>query len=132
MKKRTALFATVAFAVSALSLAIAADNTAKPLALNKDNFKAETSEGVVLIDFWAEWCGPCKAIAPTIEQLAREYDGKAVIAKVDVDANPELSKKFKIHSIPNLKILKDGKVVDEIVGLVPKAEIEKKLKKHLK
>ena len=132
MKKYTALFALVAFAIGALSVAVAADSEIKPVALTKDNFEAKTSEGVVLIDFWAEWCGPCKAIAPTIEELAKEYDGKAVIAKVDVDSNPELSKKFQIRSIPNLKIMKDGEVVDEIVGLVPKAEIEKKLKKHLK
>jgi len=139
MKKYTALFAIVAIAVGALSVTVAADTKTKPVALDKiepvaltnKNFEAKTSEGVVLIDFWAEWCGPCKAIAPTIKELAEEYHGKAVIAKVDVDANPELSKKFKIRSIPNLKIMKDGEVVDEIVGLVPKEEIEKKLKKHL-
>ena len=132
MKKHTALLAIVAFAVGALSIAVAADTKVKPVALTNENFEAKTSEGVVLIDFWAEWCGPCKAIAPAIEELAVEYDGKAVIAKVDVDANPELSKKFQIRSIPTLKIMKDGEVVDEIVGLVPKSEIEKKLKKHLK
>ncbi len=132
MKKHTALFAIVALAVGALSVAVAADTKIKPVALTKANFEEQTSKGVVLIDFWAEWCGPCKAIAPIIEELATEYDGKAVIAKVDVDSNPELSKKFEIRSIPNLKIMKDGEVVDEIVGLVPKAEIEKKLKKHLK
>ncbi|MBL9160406.1 MAG: thioredoxin [Verrucomicrobiales bacterium] len=108
----------------------AADN--KPVALTKDNFEAKAGKGVVLVDFWAEWCGPCKLIAPTIEELAKDYQGKAVIAKVDVDENPDLARRFEIKAIPNLKILKDGKVVDEIVGFVPKADIAKKLDKHLK
>lgn len=123
--------ASLIAAISLLPLAgIAAD--AKPVALNKDNFAAKTGKGVVLVDFWAEWCGPCKLIAPAIEELARDYQGKAVIAKVDVDSNPELSRKFDIKAIPNLKILKDGKVVDEIVGLAEKEDIAKKLDKHLK
>lgn len=105
---------------------------AKPVALTKDNFEATASKGVVLIDFWAEWCGPCKLIAPTIEELAKDYRGKAVIAKVDIEANRDLAARFGIRAIPNLKILKDGKVVDEIVGFVPKEDIAKKLDKHLK
>lgn len=126
----TALFAAAAALLTSLSLVSAADT--KPLALTKDNFETSTAKGVVLVDFWAEWCGPCKLIAPTIEELAKDYEGKAVIAKVDIDSNPELAQKFQIQAIPNLKILKDGKVVDEIVGLADKKEIEKKLKKYLR
>jgi thioredoxin 1 len=126
----TALFAAAVALLTSLSLVSAADT--KPLALTKDNFETSTAKGVVLVDFWAEWCGPCKLIAPTIEELAKDYEGKAVIAKVDIDSNPELAQKFQIQAIPNLKILKDGKVVDEIVGLADKKEIEKKLKKHLR
>jgi len=132
MKKITSLLAIAAVALSSLSVAVAADTKVKPVVLTQKNFEAKTNTGVVLIDFWADWCGPCQAIAPTIEQLAKEYDGKAMIAKIDVDANPELSNAFQIRAIPNLKIMKDGKIVDEIVGLASKAEIEKKLKKYLK
>ncbi len=113
-------------------LALSADSKAKPLTLTKDNFTTATADGVVLIDFWAEWCGPCKLIAPVIDELAGDFQGKATIAKVDIDAHPELAKQFKIQAIPNLKILKDGKVVDEIVGVADKEEIEKKLKKQLR
>ncbi|MCB1066017.1 MAG: thioredoxin [Verrucomicrobiae bacterium] len=128
--KFTAFFFVAAALLTSLSLVSAADT--KPLALTKDNFATSTAKGVVLVDFWAEWCGPCKMIAPAIEELAKDYHGKAVIAKVDIDSNPELAQKYQIRAIPNLKILKDGKVVDEIVGLADKKEIEKKLKKHLR
>ena len=129
MKTRTL---TLFLAIAATPLFLMAADSAKPVALTKDNFEAKAGKGVVLVDFWAEWCGPCKMIAPTVEELAKDYKGKAVVAKVDVDSNPELAAKFKISAIPNLKILKDGKVVDEIVGFVPKEEIAKKLDKHLK
>jgi thioredoxin 1 len=123
--------ATLIAAIAVLPLVGSAAD-AKPIALTKDNFEAKAGQGVVLVDFWAEWCAPCKLIAPTIDELAKAYQGRAVIAKVDVDSNPELSKRFGIRSIPNLKILKDGKVVDEIVGFVPKEDIVRKLDKHLK
>ncbi len=135
MKKLVQLsfLATAALALAAVPLMTrAADGDVKPVALTKDNFDAKTANGVVLVDFWAEWCGPCKLIAPVIDELAKDYEGKATIAKVDVDSNPELAQKFKIQAIPNLKILKDGKIVDEIVGVAEKADIEKKLKKHLR
>ena len=134
MKKFLPLAATLVIAITA-ALAAGANkksDSPEPLALNQTNFAEETSEGVVLVDFWAEWCGPCKVIAPTIDELARDYEGKAVIAKVDVDSNPELAQKFGIRSIPNLKILKDGKVVDEIVGVANKKQIEKALEKQLR
>lgn len=102
--------------------------------VSDNDFESEVlkASGPVLVDFWAEWCGPCKLIAPTIEELAKDYRGKAVIAKVDIEANRDLAARFGIRAIPNLKILKDGKVVDEIVGFVPKEDIAKKLDKHLK
>ncbi len=88
------------------------------------------SDKPVLVDFWAVWCGPCKAIAPTIEQLAGEVEGKAVVGKLDVDNNPEISMKYGIMSIPTLLVFKNGEIVEKLVGAVPKAVIEQALRKH--
>lgn len=85
----------------------------------------------VLIDFWAAWCGPCRMIAPIIEEMANEFDTKAKICKLDVDNNPNTAMQFGIRSIPTLLILKNGEVVDTIVGAVPKAHIVEKLNSHL-
>lgn len=101
----------------------------KPITFTDDNFDSEvlTSDVPVLVDFWAEWCGPCKMIAPSIEELANEYDGRAKVGKVDIDSNQSTSMKYGIRSIPALLIFKGGEVVEQIVGAVPKGQIQSKL-----
>ena len=101
--------------------------------LNDSVFESEVlqSEKPVLVDFWAPWCGPCKALAPVIDEISNDYSEKIKVGKVNVDDNPETSMKFGIRSIPTLIVFKDGEVFEQVVGAVPKSEIEKVLEKAL-
>ena len=89
------------------------------------------SNTVVVADFWAEWCGPCKMVGPFIEQLAAEYEGKAAIGKIDIEENDDLATKYAIRNIPTVLFFKNGEVVDKMVGAAPKAAYEEKLKSLL-
>lgn len=105
----------------------------KTLKFTDDSFEQDVIEAdkPVLVDFWAEWCGPCRMVGPIVEELAGEYEGKAKIGKVNVDNNPNISAKYGIRSIPSLLIFKNGEVVDQIVGAVPKAQLKKQLEAQL-
>lgn len=94
-------------------------------------FSNETGSGTVLVDFWAPWCGPCKMIAPVLEELDTEIGDKVKIVKVDVDENPQSAGQFGIMSIPTLLILKDGEVVDKVVGFQPKEALAERLEQHI-
>lgn len=101
----------------------------KPMEFTDQNFNAEVlqSDKPVMIDFWAVWCGPCKMIAPFIEELAGEFEGKAKVGKLDVDNNQETAIKYGVRSIPTVLVFKGGKVVDTIIGAVPKVQLKQKL-----
>ena len=99
--------------------------------ITDSNFDEEIKSGVTLVDFWAEWCGPCRRLAPAVDAIATEYDGRAKVAKMNVDENPNVPGRFMIRGIPTLLIFKNGQLADQIVGLVPKEEIARKLDQQL-
>ena len=101
--------------------------------ITDSNFKQEVldNEGVAVLDFWAEWCGPCRAIGPVIEDLSKEYAGKVNVGKVNVDYNPQVSMNYGITSIPAILFIKNGQVVDKLVGAQPKGNFVKKIEAHL-
>ena len=101
--------------------------------LSDDVFDEEIGghEGLALVDFWAAWCGPCRVIAPIIEQLAEEYDGQLKVGKLDVDANQNTAMRFGVRSIPSVLLFKNGQHVDTVVGAVPKAHLVEKIEAHL-
>ena len=107
--------------------------TTTELAVSSADFDAKVlkSDVPVLVDFWAEWCGPCKAIGPSIEQLAQEYAGRAKVVKLDVDSDPVIASQFGVMSIPALLVFKGGKVVDQMVGAAPKATIAQLIERAL-
>ncbi len=104
----------------------------EPVVLTESNFKGEIRKyPVMLVDFWAPWCGPCRMVSPIIEQLAKEYSGRVAFGKVNIDENQMISRSFGIQSIPTIMIFKGGRAVDVMIGALPRAQIEMKLKQHL-
>ena len=104
-----------------------------PIHTSDANFEKDVlkSNQPVLVDFWAEWCGPCKALAPKLDEIAKEYDGKLTVAKVDIDQNKETPTAYGVRGVPTLALFKDGQIVDQIVGNHPKENITALLEKHL-
>lgn len=101
--------------------------------ITDDNFREEIEEhsGLAVVDFWAEWCGPCRVIAPSVRQLADEFAGRVRVGKLDVDANTSTSMRFGVRSIPSILFFKGGEHVDTVIGAVPKAHIQQKIEQHL-
>lgn len=104
-----------------------------PVAVTDDSFAGEVEQasGLVLVDFWAAWCGPCQIVAPVLEQLAGDYAGKVKVTKLDVDANQRTAMRFNVRSIPSILFFRDGAHVDTVVGAVPKQVLEGKIQEHL-
>ena len=99
----------------------------KYIELTSANFDATTKEGVSLVDFWAPWCGPCRMIAPAIDQLAEEFENKAKICKVNTEEEPDLTSEYQVRSIPTILFFKNGEIVDQMIGTTTKAKLEEKL-----
>ncbi len=100
--------------------------------LTDDNFQNETSDGLVLVDFWAPWCGPCRMVSPVIEDLAGDYDGKLKVGKVNVDDNQQVAMQFRVMSIPTVILFKDGQPVETMIGAQPKSAYQARLQPYLR
>ncbi len=101
--------------------------------MTDDNFQStiEGAEGLAVVDFWAAWCGPCRMVGPIIEELAGQYAGKVTVGKLDVDSNQRTATQYNVRSIPTILFFRDGKVVDTVIGAVPKPALERKIQEHL-
>lgn len=99
--------------------------------VRNNEFKSEIEDGIVLVDFYAKWCGPCRMISPLLEQLHEEYNGKVKFVKVDIDVNQEVAQEYGVMSIPNLFIFKDGKIADQMLGFKPKTTLQQWIDIHL-
>lgn len=95
-----------------------------------ETFKAEASQGLVLVDFWAPWCAPCREVAPIVEDLAEEYAGKVKVGKLNVDDHPEMTRSYRVMSIPTVMLFKDGELVEQLVGIKPKSDYVARIAKH--
>ncbi len=105
---------------------------AQPIEVTDESFtdEVEGADGLAMVDFWAEWCGPCKMVSPIVEELAEEYSDRVTVAKVDVDENQQTAQRFGVRSIPSILFFKDGEHVDTVVGAVPKAQLVEKIEEH--
>jgi thioredoxin 1 len=107
-------------------------DSANVVEVTDQNFTDVTGgAGLSMVDFWAVWCGPCRIVAPIVEQLADEYVGKVTVGKLDVDSNQRTASQYNVRSIPTILFFKEGKVVDQVIGAVPRAALESKIKQHL-
>ncbi len=105
---------------------------AEPIEVTDESFEEEieNADGLTMVDFWAEWCGPCRMVGPIVEELAGEYADSVKVGKVDVDQNQRTAQRFGVRSIPSILFFRDGEHVDTVVGAVPKAQLEEKIKEH--
>lgn len=105
---------------------------AQPIEVTDDSFadEIEETDGLAMVDFWAEWCGPCKMVSPIVEELAGEYSDRVKVGKVDVDENQQTAQRFGVRSIPSILFFKNGEHVDTVVGAVPKAQLVEKIEEH--
>jgi thioredoxin 1 len=105
----------------------------KTVTITDENFQSEieSADGLAMVDFWAAWCGPCRMVAPIVEQLATEYQGRVKVGKLDVDSNQRTAARFNVRSIPSLLFFRDGKLVDQVVGALPKPHLERKIQELL-
>ena len=106
---------------------------AKPITVNEKTWEQEVlkAKGLVMVDFWAVWCGPCQMVAPIVDELSKEYEGRLKVAKLNTDENPGIASQYQIMGIPTLLIFKDGKPIDKIVGAAPKKQFKDKIESHL-